>query len=557
MATTTLCLQGAALVVLIVCLAPVAPAWAQQPAGCPDKCGNTSIPYPFGIGSRCARDFNFRLVCNHAYSPPRLFVSEVELVSLSLDGEARALINARNYCSDGTTYISYNALRRDSQGQLPLSDVSFGRSTAYRFSAARNRFVVLGCPVLGYLVDAEEYYVSGCISMCRKSQAGDDHLSSRCTGERGCCQNTIPRPLNFYKPYILSLNKSAEENRVEPIYHRLNSTACNYVFLVEDKWIDTTYSYRAYFNRTDDFDVPVVLDWAIRNVRNCRVAKRNATKYACRSEWSECFDASDGVGYRCRCSNGYQGNPYLDGGCTDIDECQDKEKYGCYGDCTNTIGGYTCICPRGTIGNVHEKNGCRPKDKFTFALKAVTGVGLGVFMSVFMAFWLHLGLQKRKLIRTRQKFFEQNGGIFLQQQMRSYGGAGGGVGGFKIFSTEELKNATNNFAVDRILAVKVGRHQELLDSQVRNELSDEMLQEITHLLMRCLSMIGEERPAMKEVAERLESLRRYQQHPWAKAEGNEEEIQSLLGMEQNNANYQLRQQDVLGLEEGNAYTFSL
>uniref|UniRef100_I1P5D2 Protein kinase domain-containing protein n=1 Tax=Oryza glaberrima TaxID=4538 RepID=I1P5D2_ORYGL len=713
MATTTLCLQGAALVVLIVCLAPVAPAWAQQPAGCPDKCGNTSIPYPFGIGSRCARDFNFRLVCNHAYSPPRLFVSEVELVSLSLDGEARALINARNYCSDGTTYISYNALRRDSQGQLLLSDVSFGRSTAYRFSAARNRFVVLGCPVLGYLVDAEEYYVSGCISMCRKSQAGDDHL-----------------------PYILSLNKSAEENRVEPIYHRLNSTACNYVFLVEDKWIDTTYSYRAYFNRTDDFDVPVVLDWAIRNVRNCRVAKRNATKYACRSEWSECFDASDGVGYRCRCSNGYQGNPYLDGGCTDIDECQDKEKYGCYGDCTNTIGGYTCICPRGTIGNVHEKNGCRPKDKFTFALKAVTGVGLGVFMSVFMAFWLHLGLQKRKLIRTRQKFFEQNGGIFLQQQMRSYGGAGGGVGGFKIFSTEELKNATNNFAVDHILgrgghgivykgvledntvvaikkskmmeeaqtkefaremfilsqinhrnvvkllgcclevevpmlvyefvsngtlyhyihgkdsevdialdthlqiaaesaealsymhssasppilhgdvktanillddkfdakvsdfgasklaptdeaeiatllltrkkalyldgpeedrslvscfttAVKVGRHQELLDSQVRNELSDEMLQEITHLLMRCLSMIGEERPAMKEVAERLESLRRYQQHPWAKAEGNEEEIQSLLGMEQNNANYQLRQQDVLGLEEGNAYTFSL
>lgn len=103
---------------------------------------------------------------------------------------------------------------------------------------------------------------------------------------------------------------------MEPIYHRLNSTACNYMFLVEDKWIDTTYSYRAYFNRTDDFDVPVVLDWAIRNVRNCRVAKRNATKYACRSEWSECFDASDGVGYRCRCSNGYQGNPYLDSGCT-------------------------------------------------------------------------------------------------------------------------------------------------------------------------------------------------------------------------------------------------
>ncbi|KAF0933454.1 hypothetical protein E2562_018550 [Oryza meyeriana var. granulata] len=81
-------------------------------------------------------------------------------------------------------------------------------------------------------------------------------------------------------------------------------------------------------------------------------------------------------------------------------------------------------------------------------------------------------------------------------------------------------------------AVKAGRHQELLDSQVRNEMNDEMLTEIAHLLMRCLSMSGEERPTMKEVAERLEMLRRYQQYPWAEAGGNPEESQSLLGIEQ-------------------------
>lgn len=80
-----------------------------------------------------------------------------------------------------------------------------------------------------------------------------------------------------------------------------------------------------------------------------------------------------------------------------------------------------------------------------------SGVSVGVFLSVFMCFWLYLGLQKRKLIRTKQRFFEQNGGVILQQQMRSYSSAGATAGGFKIFSKEELEKATNNFAADRVL----------------------------------------------------------------------------------------------------------
>jgi serine/threonine protein kinase len=65
---------------------------------------------------------------------------------------------------------------------------------------------------------------------------------------------------------------------------------------------------------------------------------------------------------------------------------------------------------------------------------------------------LCLTLQKSKLMRRKQKFFEHNGGIILQQQMRSYNGStGGSTSGFKIFSSEELKKATNNFAADQIL----------------------------------------------------------------------------------------------------------
>jgi hypothetical protein len=55
----------------------------------------------------------------------------------------------------------------------------------------------------------------------------------------------------------------------------------------------------------------------------------------------------------------------------DVNECNLKDEYPCYGVCTNTLGSYKCECPPGTSGDA-AKNNCRPKDKFTAALKAVT-----------------------------------------------------------------------------------------------------------------------------------------------------------------------------------------
>ncbi|XP_037446371.1 wall-associated receptor kinase 3-like [Triticum dicoccoides] len=382
---------------------------------------------------------------------------------------------------------------------------------------------------------------------------------------------------------------------------------------------------------------------------------------------------------------------------------------------------------------------------------------------------LYLGLQKRKLIKAKQSFFEHNGGVILQRQMRSYSGAAaGGGGGFKIFSEEELKKVTNNFTADQILGrgghgivyrgvledktivaikkskmmeatetkefaremlilsqinhrnvvklhgcflevevsmlvyeyvsngtlyhyihggegldtnkaldtrlriaaesaealsymhssasppilhgdvktasilldgtltakvsdfgasklqpsdeaeiatlvqgtcgyldpeylmtcqltdksdvysfgvvllelltrkkvlcfdgpeedrslvsrfttvVKADQHDKLLDDQVRTEMGPEALEEVTHLVMHCVGMIREERPSMKQVAEKLEALRRYHRHPWGQAGADPEEGQSLLGEEQQHDTF--RPQDVLDLEEGSTYIFSL
>ncbi|RVW52694.1 Wall-associated receptor kinase 3 [Vitis vinifera] len=100
------------------------------------------------------------------------------------------------------------------------------------------------------------------------------------------------------------------------------------------------------FSSTDLLDlhkktrVPTVLDWTIRDEK-CDQAKENETTYACKDN-RYCYNPDNGPGYRCNCSEGYEGNPYLP---HDIDECEVDHPCNVTHTCQNLPGSYSCSCP--------------------------------------------------------------------------------------------------------------------------------------------------------------------------------------------------------------------
>ncbi|XP_059295390.1 wall-associated receptor kinase 2-like, partial [Lycium ferocissimum] len=176
---------------------------------------------------------------------------------------------------------------------------------------------------------------------------------------------------------------------------------------------------------------------------------RTSEDYACR-ENSECVDSDTGLrGYRCSCNEGYEGNPYLSPGGQDIDECADPNINSCEKSCTNTPGSYNCSCPNGYTGDgKKDGRGCiAPYSEFPW-IKFSIGMGVGFISLVVGITWLYFSIKKRKLIKAREKFFQQNGGLLLKRRIST---KEGGVEATKTFTAEELKKATNNYANDRIL----------------------------------------------------------------------------------------------------------
>ncbi|XP_040379209.1 wall-associated receptor kinase 5-like [Oryza brachyantha] len=195
----------------------------------------------------------------------------------------------------------------------------------------------------------------------------------------------------------------------------------------------------------------ISVHWAAANL-TCQEAQKNLSRYACVSPNSTCLGVNSTygyVGYRCKCVDGFTGNPYIDNGCEDIDECR-KTPGICNGICHNVIGSYHCMeCPYKTAYDATAMQ-CVSSKKQNLLIGVIIGLSVGFSVLLFLLCGMLLLRRWQRNIQRqlRRNYFRKNQGLLLEQLISSDENASDKT---KIFSLEELEKATNNFDPSRIL----------------------------------------------------------------------------------------------------------
>ncbi|EFH66407.1 hypothetical protein ARALYDRAFT_471812 [Arabidopsis lyrata subsp. lyrata] len=390
---------------------------------------DVSIPFPFGIGRDCYLNGWYEVVCNTTTSGssgttvPFLSRINSEVVNISLpDGNKpygvvhiKGPLTSLGCSSSSTSQVS--------EMSLPNLNVT-GRGSPYFFTD-ENRLVVVGCGTKALMTDIESE-ILGCESSCEASKSSEEVTNSICDGYK-CCQARIP----LERPQVIGISIEKTDGT--------RGKGCSVAFLTNKRYtpINVTEPERFHAGGYAVVELGCYFDTSDSRFRN-PLGCRNMTRYSSYSSFDSCsceYDYFSGISYRiCYCNCGYTGNPYLRHGCIDIDECEGHHNCG-EGTCVNMPGSYSC----------------EPKITKPEKASVIQGVliGLGVLFFILGILRVYKFSKKRRRIIRSKNFFKRNGGLLLKQQLTT--SKHGKVEMSRIFSSKELKKATDNFSMNRVL----------------------------------------------------------------------------------------------------------
>ncbi|PRQ29741.1 putative protein kinase RLK-Pelle-WAK family [Rosa chinensis] len=273
----------------------------------------------------------------------------------------------------------------------------------YTICDTKNNFIAVGCDTHAIFKGfrGTEQSITGCMSVCNSQESVDQNS---CSGV-GCCQTNIPSGLHNRTVTLDSYSNHSGIWDFNP---------CSFAFIVEETLFK--FSGNTSFQQLNSTTrLPMVLNWAIGDEPDpCDVAEKRQD--------------------------------------LNIDECKDPNLCN-HGECKNFAGSYSCLCSKGyKIDSMNDKSCIKEnpknKSKMTLLLIISLSVSIGLLVLFVGISWICLGIKRRQYTKLKEKYFKENGGLLLLQQLASHAGT---VDTTKIFSTEELEKATNSYHESRIL----------------------------------------------------------------------------------------------------------
>ncbi|CAL9082294.1 unnamed protein product, partial [Musa acuminata var. zebrina] len=480
----------------LVCAAASA---AAAPPGCRRRCGEVDVPYPFGIGHNCAME-GFSLDCNTTDDGlEKLFVFNVEITNISLPlGQARMLNNISWQCYNVSNNSTYSNTWR-----LNFVD------TPYRFSDVHNKFTVIGCDTLAYIggLERNDGFWSGCVSLCYNEAS----LVNGSCSDIGCCQTAIPKDLTYYEvSFDSNFNSSSIWNFSDCSYAVLLE-ANRFEFLTS--YITTTQFWYnnngkaplvvdwAIGNETCEVAQRNITSYACISEHSKCLNSSNGPGYLCNcssgyhgnpyvahgcKDIDECSDKDQnpchGIcqnlpgSYNCFCPRGTYGDAF-NGTCTQHQKLPSSAKVAIGKSLFSTVtfDAKTFVINKSPYLSLflnvlnfyflffNFNNEFRPlaSSKKVLKTSCVSSsppgksnlcTGSGLIFLLISGMCIYVILQRRKLIKIKERYFREHGGWILLEEIKAKERSFREQGlAFKIFAKEELEKATEKYDQNRVL----------------------------------------------------------------------------------------------------------